>query len=218
MTATAAGKLPACGGRRHFRHPDIPVQAWLLRLADLDAGLRTPPPEPATTTASEALSERRLARIVIRHWLAELLGCTPDAVTLQRDEFGKLHLPGRQLQFNVSHSRHWLMLAWSDQVASVGADVEDTDRAQAWDRLAQRYFHAGEQAAWRAADDGRRVHTWLSLWTRKEAVLKAHGLGLRLPLATLDTTGEAVQHPELGHWRMHSDIIDDAVFSLAWPA
>lgn len=216
MTATAAGKLPACGGRRHFSRPDVPVQAWLLRLADVDPAFAAPP--PGATATPELVPERRLAHIVIRHWLAELLACPPDAVTLQRDDFGKLHLPGRQLQFNVSHSRHWLMLAWSDQVAAVGTDVEDLDRAQAWERLAQRYFHPQEQAAWQAAADDRRVAVWLQTWTRKEAVLKAYGLGLRLALNTLDTTGEAVQHPELGHWRMHSDRIDDAVFSLAWPA
>lgn len=119
--------------------------------------------------------------------------------------------------FNYAHSGDWLLLAWSRTAAALGADLEVLTREQAWAALARRYFHANEQAAWQAQPASDQAASWLRLWTRKEAVVKAHGLGLRLRLDTLDTTGDAVQHPELGDWRLLSQREDVVVFSLAWP-
>ncbi|MEL0028499.1 MAG: 4'-phosphopantetheinyl transferase superfamily protein, partial [Perlucidibaca sp.] len=127
-------------------------------------------------------------------------------------------LPGQPLSFNYSHSRHWLALAWSREPGEIGVDIEDLGRGQSFEALARRYFHADELTTWLAAPADQREAVWLRTWTRKEAVLKAHGLGLRLALNTLDTCADAVQHPLLGCWQVRSEPAGDAVLSLAWPA
>lgn len=217
MTATAAGKLPACGGRRHFSWPDAPVQAWLADLAGLDADTSAALLAPFPDLLPDAAPARRLAHAVLRHWLGELLARPATDIALTRAAQGKPGLDKTGLAFNYAHSGDWLLLAWSRTVADLGADLEVLDREQAWGALARRYFHTNEQAAWQAAPASMRTATWLRQWTRKEAVVKAHGLGLRLRLDTLDTTGDAVQHPELGDWRLLSQHEDAVVFSLAWP-
>lgn len=176
----------------HYLLPDSDRQLWLLK--------RNPEtPEAAT---------------VLQHWLSELLGERPD---IQRTGAGKPYLTNRALQFNFSHSQTWFALAWQLGSTPIGVDIEDLDRRSRFPALAARYFHLAEYAQWLSADEHQRNTTWLRTWTRKEAVLKAHGLGLRVQLNTLDTCRDAVQHPLIGAWHLHSFYLPDAVVSVSWP-
>lgn len=152
---------------------------------------------------------------LLAFWLTELLGHSP---VLAHTEAGKPFIADSSLQFNVSHSPRWFILGWRFGPQPVGVDVEDLDRRPRFAALAERYFHAGETARWLSAEAAHSTTTWLEIWTRKEAVLKAHGLGLRLQLNTLDTCRDAVQHPVLGDWKLHSFRLPDAVVSVSWPA
>jgi 4'-phosphopantetheinyl transferase len=81
------------------------------------------------------------------------------------------------LQFNVSHSGDWVLLALSRSVA-VGIDVESIRPLPQVLALAERYFSANEIATLRACLEAEREATFLALWTRKEAQVKALGTGL----------------------------------------
>ncbi len=218
MTATAAGQHPAASGRLLCTIPGSEIRVWLLRHADLDTASRAALLRDFPDLLPTALPERRLAHALLRHWLSELLNCPPSQVPLASHPQGKPWLPGHDLAFNVSHSRQWLALAWSREAQAIGVDIEDTGRGQAFAALAQRYFHPGECTLWHATASDRRERQWLRTWTRKEAVLKAHGLGLRLQLNTLDTRDDRVQHADLGCWHVHSHDLADAVLSVSWRA
>lgn len=172
--------------------PESDVQVWLLKLHD------------STPESDELLTL----------WLQELLGHSP---VIERTDAGKPYVADSALQFNFSHSPHWFALSWRIGHEPVGVDIEDLGRRPSFAALAERYFHVNEQAKWRAADPSESAATWLEIWTRKEAVLKAHGLGLRLQLNTLDTCRDAVQHPLIGSWQLHSFRLPDAVVSISWP-
>lgn len=148
-------------------------------------------------------------------WLAHLTGLSADTLPLHRDAHGKpwLDLPHSPLRFNWSHSRHWLLLAWSTAIEAIGVDIEDAGRTQRFDDLARRYFHANELARWQVQPDAA---CWLRLWTRKEAVLKAHGLGLRVDLRDLDASTNRVRHPALGDWSVASLDGPDWIASVSW--
>lgn len=151
---------------------------------------------------------------LLLRWLAELLGHPPEVL---RTDAGKPYLANSTLQFNFSHSPHWFALSWRVGHEPVGVDIEDLGRRPSFAALAERYFHPAEKAQWLAAEASESAATWLQIWTRKEAVLKAHGLGLRLQLNTLDTCHDAVQHPLIGCWQLHSFHLPDAVVSVSWP-
>lgn len=172
--------------------PESDVQVWLL-------------PRRADTPAFDAL---------LKLWLSELLGYEP---LIARSDAGKPYIANNTLQFNISHSPNWFALSWRIGHAPVGVDVEDLERRPRFDALAVRYFHSSETAKWLSADATESNASWLETWTRKEAVLKAHGLGLRLQLNTLDTCHDAVQHPVIGRWQLHSFRLPDAVVSVSWP-
>jgi len=176
----------------HYAVPESDIQVWLLKR-------HTDTPDSDT---------------VLQHWLCELLGHTPR---IERTDAGKPFIARSALQFNLSHSPHWVALSWRIGHEPVGVDIEDLGRRPSFAALAERYFHPAEKSAWLAADTSESAATWLQIWTRKEAVLKAHGLGLRLQLNTLDTCRDAVQHPLIGCWQLHSFRLPDAVVSISWP-
>jgi 4'-phosphopantetheinyl transferase len=66
--------------------------------------------------------------------------------------------------------------------AEVGVDVEPFERAEQILKLAPKVFSAAEQAQLENLEDAAKLDRALSLWTLKEAYIKARGMGLALPL------------------------------------
>jgi 4'-phosphopantetheinyl transferase len=64
----------------------------------------------------------------------------------------------------------------------VGVDVESSSRAEEIVSLASHVFSLAEQAQLEALSATDRPARALSLWTLKEAYIKARGMGLSLPL------------------------------------
>jgi 4'-phosphopantetheinyl transferase len=87
------------------------------------------------------------------------------------------YLPGQALDFNISHSGRYAVCALS-AASRVGVDLEHRTRAD----LAPfaPHFAPAEWAALQAAPDPQRA--FCRLWTQKEAVAKADGRGLNIPL------------------------------------
>jgi 4'-phosphopantetheinyl transferase len=127
---------------------------------------------PWSTDAAEAAPFRAL--------LSAYAG--PDAPEVARGEHGKPHFPGTAgtLGFSWSHSQDTALFAVGRGPAGfeVGVDVERIrPRARALE-LARRFF-APAEAAWLAGlGEADVLGGFLTLWTAKEAVLKAHGGGL----------------------------------------
>ena len=92
-------------------------------------------------------------------------------------ESGKPYAVDGALQFNVSHSGDYALIATTPR-APIGVDIE-RHRDRDWRRLAARFFAPDEASLLQSADDFYR------LWVIKEAVLKAIGTGIWGGLATV---------------------------------
>lgn len=112
----------------------------------------------------------------LRRLLAEQAG-VPAGLPFDIGPHGKPSLPGAAvpLRFNLSHSGRWALVGLHAD-SEIGVDLEPTARAGRWSDLAAAHFTDREQRA--VADD---PSTFLAIWTRKEACLKAHGAGLAGP-------------------------------------
>jgi 4'-phosphopantetheinyl transferase len=126
-----------------------------------------------------------VGRAFVRMVLAECLG-HGDPATLQFVQMahGKPALAGRdagKLHFNLSHTDAMLVLAVS-RTHAVGVDVEALTRKVELLALAQRYFATHEYEDMRDLEDSAQRERFFTLWTLKEAWLKARGLGLQIPL------------------------------------
>lgn len=120
-----------------------------------------------------------LARGLLRRTLATAAGCDPATLRFSRGTDGKPSLIDHQLEFSLSHSQDGLLiaLAWD---AVVGCDLESVRSSPEAMAIAGRWFTDAEQQAIAASAD--RDRAFLSCWVRKEAVLKALGTGLQIPL------------------------------------
>ena len=106
---------------------------------------------------------------------------------LRYTDMGRPFLEEGKIDFSISHTRDavFCAVALEGCSARIGLDVEDLGRIKE-DRLrslSRRWFGAEEKRIFEAAPDER---TFLALWTRKEALVKRTGEGLR-QMTSIDT-------------------------------
>lgn len=130
-----------------------------------------------------------IARGLLRMIIAAYLGIAPREAIFQYSPNGKPALekspaPGR-LHFNVAHSGEVILLAfaWNRQI---GIDVEKIRADVEVDDLAERYFSAYERKRLRSFAADHRQTAFFECWARKEALIKATGDGLSVPLQSFD--------------------------------
>lgn len=89
---------------------------------------------------------------------------------------GKPYIEGRPA-FSISHSGGYVacVVAKNDLI---GIDVEHFDAVDNWEELSQMILHPEERLAILEEVAGNRRSLFRRCWTRKEAVLKATGVGL----------------------------------------
>jgi 4'-phosphopantetheinyl transferase len=116
-----------------------------------------------------------VARAATRRLLGRYLDADPRALVIVEEEYGKPALLNRDIEFNASHSGDLVALAFA-KGTPVGIDVERRRRLNDALGLARRFFSAEELAIVTAAADVEA--TFLSVWTAKEAIVKASGKGI----------------------------------------
>lgn len=134
-----------------------------------------------------------LARVA----LTTYLGGSPAAVRISRAcascgrPHGKPRLAARRVppvEWSVTHSGDKVVVAVG-LGHPLGVDVERLDRELPADELAPMVLSDHEMAVLAQLDPGRRVWGFYRYWTRKEAVLKAMGRGLTVPLRDVVVSG-----------------------------
>jgi 4'-phosphopantetheinyl transferase len=124
-----------------------------------------------------------------RRVLGAYLDRDPESLCFRSGLFGKPELvgtsPDRTLYFNLSHCRTTALLALS-RSTEVGVDVEDIKPMEY--EVAERHFSPVELAALASLEGPQWLRGFYNCWTRKEAILKAEGVGLKLPLDSFDVT------------------------------
>ena len=119
-----------------------------------------------------------LARAGLRFILAHYLPIAPRQIVFREGPYGKLYLAGgaMELQFNLSHSRDLALYAVTLD-CEIGVDTEWINPDLPVQPLVARFFAPSEQAIL-DLPASQQLAAFYRLWTRKEAYLKALGLGL----------------------------------------
>ena len=173
-----------------------PVTVWRIALdaaqppdALLVAGLSEAERDRAARFATDALRNRWLhGHVAMRAILAHELGVTPAAVAYVTGLHGKPVLAwdgAPPVEFSFSDVEHLALLAVS-RAGPVGVDVETIRRDVALTPIAESHFTRAERDVIREAPEGERAARFYRIWTRKEAALKAIGVGLSQGLARLE--------------------------------
>lgn len=118
------------------------------------------------------------AHAALRRVLAVYVGCLPAELRFVRDPQGRPSMCGGiALDFNLSHSGHLALIGVAAS-GPIGVDIEALRPVVDGAALAQRHFSPAEIAAWTALPSSQQDRAFLACWTRKEACLKALGMGL----------------------------------------
>ncbi|WP_323957747.1 4'-phosphopantetheinyl transferase family protein [Aeromonas caviae] len=153
--------------------------------------------------------EYLLGRVLLRRLLAERLHCRADALTFGIGAHGKPTLLSHRWQFNLSHSGDWLVLALCRE-GPLGVDIEMGLRRRPILPLAERFYAPGEYLWLRTLPVQEQDSAFYRLWSRKEAVLKAHGAGIAAGLEKVCFL------PEQG-WRLEN-LLDTRIYEVSdWP-
>lgn len=134
---------------------------------------------------------RRFAagRGTAREILGSYLDRDPRSIRFEVSSEGKPFLPGGEIHFNLSDSGALLALALARN-DPIGVDVERIEAPRDLEGLLERVFAARELAWWRTRAAETRLADFYRVWTRKEAVLKATGEGIRRELAAICVVGD----------------------------
>ncbi len=158
--------------------------------------------------------ERDRQRFVASHAalrliLGQVLSVQPQDIAYTLQPGGKPQLRGLQpcslIQFNMSHSGDWALIAASCEAPqiSLGVDLEAFDPGSKPPFDVIPSFSPGEQHALKDLDGPELATAFYRCWTRKEALVKALGTGIGDGLALFTVSvGEAAKlidskHPAL---------------------
>lgn len=157
-----------------------------------------------------------VARGSLRAILARYLAVAPATIRFEygshgKPQLGSSHALVHPLHFNLAHSGELALLSVTG-LGAIGIDVEQIRPDYPSEKIAKRYFSAGEIEALGRLAPQAYADAFFRCWTRKEAFIKATGRGLNLPLDQFDVTlapGESAQllrtawdPGEAAHWSL----------------
>ncbi|MCY3800253.1 MAG: 4'-phosphopantetheinyl transferase superfamily protein [Chloroflexi bacterium] len=127
-----------------------------------------------------------LCRAALRAILCSQLGCENERLEFGASDHGKPFavVNGRRhpISFNVSHSGKHGLVAFAPK-GRLGVDVEERVARRDLDVLVTSVLSLGEQAELALKRGCDKVHLFFSLWTIKEALIKALGKGFSLDVS-----------------------------------
>ena len=138
-----------------------------------------------------------VARARLREELAARLGVSARQVEFAYGDNGKPRLANQALQFSVSHCDDVALFAFSPD-AEVGVDIEAIRPVREADAIAVQFFSPLEHAGYAALAPRDRLLGFFRVWTRKEAYVKALGVGFSMALERFDLSVAP------RGWRLHS--------------
>ncbi len=124
---------------------------------------------------TEFLCSRSILRIILSMYLTE----DPNDLAISYTLAGKPILPDTELQFNVSHSKDFLLCGIS-LTNRIGIDIQEIYPISSLDRIINNFFSPTEIQYLRSLPS-RKVYQehFFAIWTAKEAYLKAVGDGIQ---------------------------------------
>jgi 4'-phosphopantetheinyl transferase len=128
---------------------------------------------------------------LLRKLLASYINTPPVQLDFQYNAYGKPALASsfqkELLHFNLSHTQNLVVYAFTC-TRNIGIDIEYMRADIEYEQIAGRYFSPFEHAELQRLPSSQRQQAFFHCWTRKEAYIKARGLGLSLALDSFDVT------------------------------
>jgi 4'-phosphopantetheinyl transferase len=164
-----------------FEIPSGEVHVWILNTGGQERAWDRLLSSEEAATAGRLSTPHQLrfknCRGALRLLLGRYLRLNPTSIEFSIGPNGKLFLAGGQLGFNVAHSRDVAVIALG-QDCEVGVDVEGFEAPANCAQLAAQFFRPEEIDVLSRVSPAMYGRTFLTMWVRKEATLKAEGTGI----------------------------------------
>ncbi|QRG69740.1 4'-phosphopantetheinyl transferase family protein [Brevibacillus choshinensis] len=123
----------------------------------------------------------RFSRMLLRLLLSAYVQCDPSVLRFGKNHVGKPFLfsgdKESHIRFNLSHTRDAVCYVMAfDQ--EVGIDMEYIDDRFDWQSVSHSFFSDLEKQLLHSKQGNDQLIAFYQIWTRKEAYLKAKGMGL----------------------------------------
>ena len=130
-----------------------------------------------------------LCRAALRALLCDKLDCRNDRLEFGASEYDKpfalLNGATAPVSFNVSHSGKHGMIAIAS-TGRLGIDVEEISDRSDLDGIIEMAFGPAEKAELALMHGSRRLQLFYKLWTIKESLIKAVGMGLSMDMSRFE--------------------------------
>jgi 4'-phosphopantetheinyl transferase len=156
-----------------------------------------------------------VAHGALRHLLSRYLDLCPTDVRISYDSYGKPALASRvrDIDFNLTHSGELAAIAIASG-CEVGIDIEAIRPTPDLLSVGDSLFRLEEAAEIRSLPPNLRAQGFFHCWVRKEACIKATGVGLSTPLSSFSvavqpnfTAGPVILGRGVSahdQWRLHN--------------
>lgn len=151
---------------------------------------------------------RIMSKLMLRHWMAEAK--LPYGLSEVKYSAEARPFVSADLDFNVAHADGIVMLA-AAVGARVGVDIEAIKPVHISDY--QEQLTEAELVHIRLSDDDYR--TFYRIWTRKEAVVKAIGLGVHTDWQQIDVLNDVVKHGDQTYYVQEIPVGEGHIAHLA---
>jgi|SRR5215469_3363254 len=130
-----------------------------------------------------------VSHAILRILLGHYLGVEPSLVFFEENEFGKPFLRRAlaepRLTFNLSYTDRLVILGVAAG-ARIGVDIEKISLIERG--VVDSYFSTLERSTLASLAGEEWLGGFYNCWTRKEAIIKAEGRGLNIPLNAFDVS------------------------------
>lgn len=139
-------------------------------------------------------------RGLLRQILSRYLKGKPEQVRFAYGPQGKPSLAeprgSNALRFSLSHSCGLALYAVT-RLGGIGVDVERIRARPEWEPIVAALFSERESPVFRALPAHQQAEAFFNAWTRKEAFLKATGVGIGESLQRVEVTLQPDERPRL---------------------
>lgn len=173
-----------------------------------------------------------IGQLMIRKFLSEATQLPWSQIKTKRDQNNKPIVEGFNLNFNVSHDGHFVVLAGEEDI-TIGIDImrncyKGGRSLKEFFRLMHRNFHLNEWAYINNGIDIKKMRSFYRIWCLKESYVKATGTGLTIDLKKicfvpknelkkdliLSDTKLFIDGKLMSDWSFHEHLYDDYTITV----
>lgn len=149
-------------------------------------------------------------RLLLKQGLTDI-GSTASLGDIKCNDFGKPYFENYPISFNITHSANFVACIISNDTSTIGIDAEVVKAVDTKD-----FKDLWSEEEW-ADIQSNDIAVFFKYWTRKEAVVKAIGKGLDIPLNQISVGSGTAKVGDEIYFLKEINILPHIIINVASP-